>query len=232
MNMKNRFFCILIAAFFMASCSSNAQNVDANTFEQKINAGGVQVLDVRTAGEYSGSHLKNVMLADWTDKAQFAERTKYLDKNKTLLVYCAAGGRSGQAAEWLKEQGFKEVVNLQGGITAWNAAGKPVVREGGAVELSTTAFNATISSNNLVLVDVGAAWCPPCKKMEPVLEALAKELRGKYTLLKVDGGNDATVMKEIGAAVLPTFMVYKNGKLSWKKEGIVTLQELKEALIK
>ena len=192
----------------------------------------MQVLDVRTAGEYSGSHLKNVMLADWTDKAQFAERTKYLDKNKTLLVYCAAGGRSGQAAEWLKEQGFKEVVNLQGGITAWNAAGKPVVREGGAVELSTTAFNATISSNNLVLVDVGAAWCPPCKKMEPVLEALAKELRGKYTLLKVDGGNDATVMKEIGAAVLPTFMVYKNGKLSWKKEGIVTLQELKEALIK
>jgi rhodanese-related sulfurtransferase len=232
MNMKNRFFCILIAAFFMASCSSNAQNVDANTFEQKINAGGVQVLDVRTAGEYSGSHLKNVMLADWTDKAQFAERTKYLDKNKTLLVYCAAGGRSGQAAEWLKEQGYKEVVNLQGGITAWNAAGKPVVREGGAVELSTTAFNATISSNNLVLVDVGAAWCPPCKKMEPVLEALAKELRGKYTLLKVDGGNDATVMKEIGAAVLPTFMVYKNGKLSWKKEGIVTLQELKEALTK
>ena len=230
--MKNRFFCILSAAIFFLACNSNAQNVDANTFEQKINAGGVQVLDVRTAGEYSGSHLKNVMLADWTDKAQFAERTKYLDKNKTLLVYCAAGGRSGQAAEWLKEQGFKEVVNLQGGITAWNAAGKPVVREGGAVELSTTAFNATISSNNLVLVDVGAAWCPPCKKMEPVLEALAKELQGKYTLLKVDGGNDATVMKEIGAAVLPTYMVYKNGKLSWKKEGIVSLQELKEALTK
>ena len=230
--MKNRILYFLSTTFFLLACNSNAQNVDAGTFEQKINAGGVQVLDVRTAGEYSGSHLKNVMLADWTDKAQFAERTKYLDKNKTLLVYCAAGGRSGQAAEWLKEQGFKEVVNLQGGITAWNAAGKPVVREGGAVELSTTAFNATISSNNLVLVDVGAAWCPPCRKMEPVLEALAKELQGKYTLLKVDGGNDATVMKEIGAAVLPTYMVYKNGKLSWKKEGIVSLQELKEALTK
>ncbi len=230
--MKNRIFYFLSTTFFLLACNSNAQNVDAATFEQKINAGGVQVLDVRTAGEYSGSHLKNVMLADWTDKAQFAERTKYLDKNKTLLVYCAAGGRSGQAAVWLKEQGFKDVVNLQGGITSWNAAGKPVVREGGAVELSTAAFNATISSNNLVLVDVGATWCPPCRKMEPVLEALAKELQGKYTLLKVDGGNDATVMKEIGAAVLPTYMVYKNGKLSWKKEGIVSLQELKEALTK
>jgi thioredoxin-like negative regulator of GroEL len=68
--------------------------------------------------------------------------------------------------------------------------------------------------------------------MEPVLETLSKELQGKYTLLKVDGGRDATVMKEISASVLPTFMVYKNGKLSWKKEGIVTLEELKEALTK
>ena len=230
--MKNRFFCTLTAALFFLACNSNAQNVDAGTFEQKINAGGVQVLDVRTAGEYSGSHLKNVMLADWTDKAQFTERVKYLDKNKTLLVYCAAGGRSGQAAVWLKEQGFKEVVNLQGGITAWNAAGKPVVREGGTLELSSAAYNATIASSGIVLVDIGAEWCPPCKKMEPVLETLSKELQGKYTLLKVDGGTDATVMKEIGASVLPTFMVYKNGKLSWKKEGIVTLQELKEALTK
>jgi rhodanese-related sulfurtransferase len=228
--MKNRIFCTLNAALFFLACNSNAQNVDANTFEQKIIAGGVQVLDVRTAGEYSGSHLKNVMLADWTNKAQFEERVKYLDKNKTLLVYCAAGGRSGQAAVWLKEQGFKEVVNLQGGITAWNAAGKPVVREGGAVELSTAAFNATIASSGIVLVDIGATWCPPCKKMEPILDELSKTLQGKYTLLKVDGGNDVTVMKELGAAVLPTFMVYKNGKLSWKKEGIVSLEELKSAL--
>ena len=230
MHMKNRIFCTLTAALFFLACNSNAQNVDANTFEQKIIAGGVQVLDVRTAGEYSGSHLKNVMLADWTNKAQFEERVKYLDKNKTLLVYCAAGGRSGQAAVWLKEQGFKEVVNLQGGITAWNAAGKPVVREGGAVELSTAAFNATIASSGIVLVDIGATWCPPCKKMEPILDELSKILQGKYTLLKVDGGNDVTVMKELGAAVLPTFMVYKNGKLSWKKEGIATLEELKSAL--
>ena len=230
MHMKNRIFCTLTAALFFLACNSNAQNVDANAFEQKINAGGVQVLDVRTAGEYSGSHLKNVMLADWTNKAQFEERVKYLDKNKTLLVYCAAGGRSGQAAVWLKEQGFKEVVNLQGGITAWNAAGKPVVREGGAVELSTAAFNATIASSGIVLVDIGATWCPPCKKMEPILDELSKTLQGKYTLLKVDGGNDVTVMKELGAAVLPTFMVYKNGKLSWKKEGIATLEELKSAL--
>jgi rhodanese-related sulfurtransferase len=230
--MKNRFICILTTSIFLLACNSNAQNVDANTFEQKINAGGVQVLDVRTAGEYNGSHLKNVLQADWTDKAQFAERTKYLDKNKTLLVYCAGGGRSGQAAAWLKEQGFKEVVNLQGGITAWNGAGKPVVKQAGVVELSSTAFNATIASNQLVLVDVGAEWCPPCKKMEPVLETLSKDLQGKYTFLKVDGGTDVTVMKEIGASVLPTFMVYKNGKVTWKKEGIVTLQELKEALTK
>ena len=227
--MKNRFL-VAIASLFFVACHSNAQNIDANVFEQKLNAGGAQVLDVRTAGEFIGGHLKNVLQADWTDREQFVERTKHLDKNKTLLIYCASGIRSAQAAAFLKQEGFREVINLQGGIAAWNAAGKPVVRQEGVAELSSTTFNATVANNQIVLVDVGAEWCPPCKKMEPVLESLSKEFQGKFTLLKVDGGRDLTVMKEIGASVLPTFMVYKNGKLSWKKEGIVTLQELKDAL--
>ena len=227
--MKNRFLVALASLFFVA-CHSNAQNIDANAFEQKLNAGGAQVLDVRTAGEFIGGHLKNVLQADWTDREQFVERTKHLDKNKTLLIYCASGIRSAQAAAFLKQEGFREVINLQGGIAAWNAAGKPVVRQEGVAELTSTTFNATVANNQIVLVDVGAEWCPPCKKMEPVLETLSKELQGKFTLLKVDGGRDLTVMKEIGASVLPTFMVYKNGKLSWKKEGIVTLQELKDAI--
>jgi rhodanese-related sulfurtransferase len=229
--MKNRFL-VAIASLFFVACHSNAQNIDANVFEQKLNAGGAQVLDVRTAGEFIGGHLKNVLQADWTDREQFVERTKHLDKNKTLLIYCASGIRSAQAAAFLKQEGFREVINLQGGIAAWNAAGKPVVRQEGVAELTSTTFNATVANNQIVLVDVGAEWCPPCKKMEPVLETLSKELQGKFTLLKVDGGRDLTVMKEIGASVLPTFMVYKNGKLSWKKEGIVTLQELKDALTK
>ncbi len=229
--MKNKFL-VAIASLFFVACHSNAQNIDANVFEQKLNAGGAQVLDVRTAGEFIGGHLKNVLQADWTDREQFVERTKHLDKNKTLLIYCASGIRSAQAAAFLKQEGFREVINLQGGIAAWNAAGKPVVRQEGVAELSSTTFNATVANNQIVLVDVGAEWCPPCKKMEPVLETLSKEFQGKFTLLKVDGGRDLTVMKEIGASVLPTFMVYKNGKLSWKKEGIVTLQELKDALTK
>ena len=227
--MKNRFLVALASLFFVA-CHSNAQNIDANAFEQKLNAGGAQVLDVRTAGEFIGGHLKNVLQADWTDREQFVERTKHLDKNKTLLIYCASGIRSAQAAAFLKQEGFREVINLQGGIAAWNAAGKPVVRQEGVAELTSTTFNATVANNQIVLVDVGAEWCPPCKKMEPVLESLSKEFQGKFTLLNVDGGRDLTVMKEIGASVLPTFMVYKNGKLSWKKEGIVTLQELKDAI--
>ncbi len=227
--MKNRFL-VAIASLFFVACHSNAQNIDANVFEQKLNAGGAQVLDVRTAGEFIGGHLKNVLQADWTDREQFVERTKHLDKNKTLLIYCASGIRSAQAAAFLKQEGFREVINLQGGIAAWNAAGKPVVRQEDVAEISSTTFNATVANNQIVLVDVGAEWCPPCKKMEPVLETLSKEFQGKFTLLKVDGGRDLTVMKEIGASVLPTFMVYKNGKLSWKKEGIVTLQELKDAL--
>lgn len=49
-----------------------------------------------------------------------------LDKSKPVLLYCASGRRSAAAREYLIEQGFTDVVDLQGGIRAWTAAGKPL----------------------------------------------------------------------------------------------------------
>ena len=48
-----------------------------------------------------------------------------------------------------------------------------------------------------MLVDFGASWCPPCKQMEPILQNISKELAGKFTLLKVDGGKDDLMNKII-----------------------------------
>ena len=70
----------------------------------------------------------------------------------------------------------------------------------------------------------------PVKKMEPVLKSLHDELGSKYYFLKVDGGIDIDVMKAIKAAVLPTFIVYKDGKEIWRQEGIVELETLKAKL--
>ncbi len=231
---------LLFVAIFALSCNTNSQSADqAQTnsgvlsiteFEKKLSAPKVQVLDVRTAAEYRNAHLKNALQADWLDKAQFADRTQYLNKSVPVLLYCASGVRSGQAMELLLSQGFKEVYNLSGGMSSWKMEGKPVIAAQVVAELSIAAFESMIKGTKIALVDIGAEWCPPCVKMEPVLQQLKADLKDIYTLVKVDGGNDITVMKSLNFESLPTFIVFKDGKETWRKKGIVSLEELKAAI--
>jgi rhodanese-related sulfurtransferase len=109
------------------SCNAGAQkqDVDVNAFEHQITNKDVQILDVRTPDEYAGGHIKNAMLANWVNKDEFTERVKYLDKTKPVLVYCASGGRSSQASQWLASNGFKQVENLTGGFNQWKLENKP-----------------------------------------------------------------------------------------------------------
>lgn len=196
-------------------------------FEKRINAQHPQLLDVRTAVEYKSGHLKNSLQADWLNKAQFTDRIKYLDKTQPLLVYCASGMRSGQAAKWLLENGFKEVLNLQGGLTSWKLEGKPVEAFANTSQLSVEKYKELSASADLVLIDFGAEWCPPCKKMEPVIGQLKAELKNSFRLVKVDGGIDIEVMKAMKVDAIPTFIIYKNGKEIWRKQGVAELSELK-----
>jgi rhodanese-related sulfurtransferase len=217
-----------IICFFQVTAQSGV--LSPTQFQQQVIAGQSQLLDVRTAGEYKQGHLSNALQADWTNSAEFAERVKYLDKNKPLLVYCASGGRSGQAAEWLVKQGFVKVDNLTGGMIAWKQASLPFVTEEVTRQMSAEAYAKLIRSAGVVLVDFGAEWCPPCKKMEPVLASLQKELAGKYTLVKVDGGRDTDMMKANGVNALPVFIVYKNGKETYRIQGVVEKNILKAQL--
>jgi thioredoxin 1 len=85
---------------------------------------GVQLLDVRTPGEYKEGHLKNAANLD-VESDDFASRAAKLDKAKPVMVYCHSGRRSDIAARKLAEQGFTEIYDLQGGISGWKSAGKP-----------------------------------------------------------------------------------------------------------
>ncbi len=224
---------IIIILICLVTLKANAQQgiLSPADFEKKIQAVQPQLLDVRTAGEYKSSHLKDALQADWLDKSQFAERTQYLDKSKPVFVYCASGGRSGEAAKWLTEKGFTNVQNLQGGLSSWKMEGRPVVAVESRAQLKIDMYKESIASSRVVLVDFGAEWCPPCKKMEPVLDALQKENPSRFNLIKVDGGIDIDVMKAIQVTAIPTFIIYKNGKETWRKQGIVADDELRSRLL-
>ncbi len=216
--------CISIIAF---ACNTTAQKntTDANSFEKEINGNTVQLLDVRTATEFKTGHLQNALQADWTNSTQFKERTQHLDKTKPVYVYCLGGPRSFDAADYLKQQGFKKVIALEGGINAWKKAGKPVENSSNEKQLTIEDFNQLVQKNETILVDFGATWCPPCKKMEPVLATLQQKAAGKYNLVKIDGGVHLTIMQQLKVEALPTFIIYKNGKEVWRKQGIVNLEE-------
>ena len=231
--MKHLLPIILLITILPACQSQNSSvktNLNPDEFEKGMIQPNVQLLDVRTAGEFRNGHLKNALQADWRDKAHFKDRTQHLDKNKPIYIYCLSGGRSAAAAEWLLSQGYKEVLELEGGLASWNAAGKALENAGQSPQLTTNAYQEMINSAPVVLVDFGATWCPPCKKMEPVLDALQKENAGKFKLVKVDGGNDFDIMKAQKVEALPVFIIYKNGKEVWRKQGITAKEEFQKFL--
>ncbi len=204
--------------------------LSVKAFAEKLTTQKVQLLDVRTAGEFQTGHLKNALQADWLNKEQFAQRVQFLDKSKPVLVYCASGVRSAAAAKWLLDIGFTDVQNLKGGLLSWKSAGEPLESVSDKPQMTPEQYASKINSGNVILVDFGAEWCPPCKTMEPILHKLQKELPGKYQMLKVDGGNDIEVMKAQKVSALPVFIIYKNGKEVWRKEGVATLEELKSGI--
>jgi rhodanese-related sulfurtransferase len=90
----------------------------ATDFKTNIENKSVQLVDVRTPEEFKAGHIKNAGNINFYD-TDFLTQMNKLDKNKPLYIYCRSGGRSGKAAAKLKEQGFKEVYDLQGGILDW-----------------------------------------------------------------------------------------------------------------
>jgi rhodanese-related sulfurtransferase len=213
----------------VTSSSNNGETIAAASFKQAIATKGVQVLDVRTANEFNGGHISHALQANWMDKTEFADRTQHLDKSQPIYVYCQAGGRSASAQAFLIEKGYK-VINLEGGMSNWKMNGFPVDGAGDVPQMRMLDLEKIIASNKIVLVDVGTDWCPPCRKMLPVLEALKKQPANPFYFLAVDGGNDIDVMKALHSEGLPNFIIFKDGKETWRHQGIVTLEDFNNAL--
>jgi len=94
------------------------QSVDADEARQRLaDDPELQVLDVRQPGEYRQEHIPGAKLAPIADLDKNLDQ---LERDKPVLVYCAIGGRSRMAAQLLAGKGFEKVLNLKGGIKAWN----------------------------------------------------------------------------------------------------------------
>ena len=124
---------ILIAVSLMSSCQnrlSSASKVSVNgvvkkeVFKEIIGLGKVQLVDVRTHEEFLAGHIdkaKNINFNDPNFKQTIAASLK---KNKPVAIYCRSGRRSASALIILKEMGFKDIYDLEGGFLNWQAVPK------------------------------------------------------------------------------------------------------------
>lgn len=229
--MKNVWFYILLFSF--ASCNGqqdSSRKLGPDAFEKGISKPDIQVLDVRTAGEFRSGHIKDALQADWTNKQQFNERIQHVDKNKPVYVYCLVGGRSTAAADWMRKNGFENVKELAGGINSWKKENKPLEGISNETQMTIEQYWAKIPKDKTTLVDFGAPWCPPCLKMAPVIDELESNKYLNFLLIKVDAGLHTDIMEALNIEPIPEFIIYKNGKEVWRKQGMVSKEELLEQL--
>ena len=125
---------IVLVALMLGGCGAGKSSVQTangtvttvgvEEFAKVITKKNVRLIDVRTPKEYAEGHIKGAENID-VKAADFSEKIKNV-KGK-VAVYCARGVRSLNAANTLAAQGCT-VYNLDGGLTAWKQAGKPVIK--------------------------------------------------------------------------------------------------------
>lgn len=114
---------LLLVLTSVFTFAQTTKNVDAATFKKLIDEKKSVLIDLRTADEIkTKGMIKGATQLDFLDK-NAEENIKKLDKNKTYLIYCAGGGRSGDCAELMHKLGFKEVINLEKGFSDWKNKG-------------------------------------------------------------------------------------------------------------
>ena len=84
------------------------------------------ILDVKSPGEYSESHIARAENIDYNSHIFKSELDKW-DRSKKYLVYCQSGHRSSSAVKLMIQLGFTDIHNLSGGIRKWKGEGLPLV---------------------------------------------------------------------------------------------------------
>lgn len=95
------------------------QILDREEYKKAISKGKVQLVDVRTRGEFMAGHIKGASNIDFFQGSAFEAAFSRLKKDKPLYIYCQSGNRSQKAARKLVDMGFKEVYDLRGGYRIW-----------------------------------------------------------------------------------------------------------------
>lgn len=86
--------------------------------------------------------------------------------------------------------------------------------------MSVEEFNQLLQTDKYVLADFYADWCAPCKKLTPVIEEIAKEMKDKVIVIRINQDDNKPLFNALKVYELPTLLIYKNKTIQWTGEGV------------
>lgn len=84
-----------------------------------------------------------------------------------------------------------------------------------------------LQAEGLVLVDFWASWCPPCRRLAPVVDALASDYQGRLSVAKVDVDENPELAQRYGIQSIPTLILFRDGRAVDKRLGALPKDDLR-----
>ncbi|AWK06895.1 sulfurtransferase [Flavobacterium crocinum] len=211
-------------AIAVFSQNENHNSLSLDSFYSKIKSQkNPQIVDARTSEEFALNHIEGAVNFNLQSE-NYDQYIAKLDKSKPVFIYSIGAGRSVALEKELLKNGFSEAYSLEGGIANWIGNGKPFYSNLKS-KLSLAEFTKIIASNKNVLVDIGSKYCGPCKKVKPILETIRAEYGSNLKIVEIELEDSPQVIADLKTVkVFPTLILYENGKIIFKKEGISDLK--------
>ena len=87
-------------------------------------------------------------------------------------------------------------------------------------------FKEIVGTDTPVLIDFYATWCGPCKSQLPIIKEVAKELKGKVKIIKIDIDKNQQLAHKYKVKSVPTLALFRFGKVIWQAAGMRTKNQI------
>ncbi|PVX45161.1 rhodanese-related sulfurtransferase [Flavobacterium sp. 103] len=216
---------VLFVALGAFAQNQNTITLPLDAFYTKIKSQkSPQIIDARSPEEFELNHIEGSVNFNLQTE-NYAKYVAQLDNSRPVFIYSIGAGRSNALAKELLKNGFSDVHDLEGGIAAWIGGGKPFYTNLKS-KLSLAEYKKIIADNNAVLVDIGSRYCGACKKVKPVLETIRAQYGTNLKIIEIDLEESPQVIADLKTVnVFPTLILYQNGKIVFKKDGLGDLKK-------